>query len=79
MLRQTIVEHPFGTIKRSMNFYYLLLRGFKKLRSEISIAFFTYNLKRVINILGVEKLLEHLFNVLYYFRFKKYEIFITVA
>jgi hypothetical protein len=38
--RQTIIEHPFGTIKRSMNFYYLLTRGFKMASSEISFAFF---------------------------------------
>lgn len=41
--RQALVEHPFGTLKRSMNFYHLLLRGFSKVRGEISIAFFSYN------------------------------------
>lgn len=62
--RQMIVEHPFGTIKREMGFYHVLLRGFKKVRGEISLAFFTYNLKRVINILGVKQLLEHLLLIL---------------
>ena len=57
-LRQGLVEHPFGTIKRTMNFYYLLTRGFRKVRGEISLAFFSYNLKRVINILGTSKFLE---------------------
>jgi len=57
-LRQGLVEHPFGTIKRTMNFYYLLTRGFRKVRGEISLAFFSYNLKRVINILGTAKFLE---------------------
>lgn len=57
--RQEIIEHVFGTLKRSMNFTYLLLRGFKKVTGEISIAFFSYNLKRVINILGVEKFLRY--------------------
>ena len=60
--RQEIIEHVFGTIKRGMNFDYLLLRGFKKVIGEVSIAFFSYNLKRVINILGVEKLLGYLVN-----------------
>ena len=41
--RQALVEHPFGTLKRNMNFYHLLLRGFSKVRGEISIAFFSYN------------------------------------
>lgn len=56
--RKCIVEHPFGTLKRSMNFTYLLLRNFVKVRGEISIAFFSYNLKRVIKILGVKELVE---------------------
>ncbi|GAA0180442.1 hypothetical protein SH2C18_31330 [Clostridium sediminicola] len=50
--RQNIVDHPFGTIKRTMNFYYLLTRKFKMVRGEVSVAIFTYNLKRVISILG---------------------------
>lgn len=58
--RQAIVEHPFGTIKRTMNFYHLLTRGFKQVRGEISIAFFSYNLKRVINILGVNNLIKQI-------------------
>lgn len=60
--RQEIVEHVFGTLKRSMNFTHFLLRGFKKVSGEVSIAFFCYNLKRVINILGVGKFLGCLYN-----------------
>jgi len=55
--RQNIVEHPFGTIKRTMNFYYLLTRKFKMVRGEVSVAIFTYNLKRVISIIGVKGLM----------------------
>lgn len=58
--RQEIIEHVFGTLKRGMGFTYLLLRGFRKVSGEISIAFFSYNLKRVINILGVKKFLGYL-------------------
>ncbi|WP_158511959.1 hypothetical protein [Clostridium arbusti] len=43
-----------------MNFTHLILRGFRKVTGEVSIAFFSYNLKRVINILGVEKFLGYL-------------------
>ena len=68
--RQALVEHPFRTLKRSINFYHLLLRGFSKVRGEISIAFFSYNLKRVINILGVKGILHSLmlliFNLICY-------------
>ena len=37
--RKCIVEHPFGTLKRNMNFTYLLLRNFVKVRGEISMLF----------------------------------------
>ncbi|MBU3106203.1 hypothetical protein [Clostridium gasigenes] len=50
------MEHPFGTLKRHMNFSYLLLRNFDKVRDEISLAFFAYNFKRVINIIGASEL-----------------------
>jgi hypothetical protein len=45
-----------------MNFTHLLLRVFEKVAGEISIAFLTYNLKRVINILGAQKFLRYLVN-----------------
>ncbi|WP_286906540.1 IS1182 family transposase [Clostridium sp. UBA1652] len=77
--RQMIVEHPFGTIKRTMGFYHLLLRGFKKVRGEVSIAFFTYNLKRVINILGTEKFLEALISKIYFIILKKYTLAIIAS
>lgn len=50
--RQERMEHVFGTLKRSMNFTHFLLRGFQKATGEISMTFFSYNLKRVINIPG---------------------------
>lgn len=58
--RQEIIEHVFGTLKRGMGFTHLLLSGFRKVTGEISLAFFSYNLKRGINILGVEKFLGYL-------------------
>lgn len=58
--RQCLVEHPFGTLKRNMNFSYLLLRNFEKVIGEISLAFFVYNLKRVMNIIGVKELIKPL-------------------
>ncbi len=56
--RKQIVEHPFGTIKRSMNQGYFLLRGLSKVQTEMRLTVLAYNLKRVLNILGVERLLE---------------------
>ncbi len=55
--RKQIVEHPFGTMKRSMNHGYFLMRGLPKVRAEMSLTVLAYNLKRVLNILGVERLL----------------------
>jgi len=56
--RKSIVEHPFGTIKRGMDAGYFLTRGFANVIGELSITFLSYNLKRAINILGVKKLME---------------------
>jgi transposase len=58
--RQAIVEHPFGTIKRSWGAYYTLLKGKEKVGGEMAIVFTVYNLRRVINILGVKTLLQAL-------------------
>ncbi|MEI5988030.1 transposase, partial [Dehalobacter restrictus] len=57
-LRRCLSEHPFGTIKRTMNAAYLLMKGFEKVEVEISLIMLSYNIKRVINILGVKKLIE---------------------
>lgn len=56
--RKSVVEHPFGTVKRSMDAGYCLTKGLKNVSGEFSLAFLAYNLKRVINILGAEKLIE---------------------
>ncbi len=50
--RQAIVEHPFGTIKRSWGFYYTLLKGKEKVSGEYSLVFLAYNLRRAVSILG---------------------------
>jgi transposase len=54
--RKSLSEHPFGTIKRSMDSGYCLLRGKEKVRGEFSLIFLAYNIKRVINIIGSKKL-----------------------
>lgn len=56
--RQWLSEHPFGTMKRSMNQGYLLLRGLKKVGAEISLTVLAYNMKRVINIIGIKGLIQ---------------------
>jgi len=59
-LRKQLVEHPFGTIKRSMGQGYFLMRGKLKVGTEIGLTSMAYNMKRVINIVGVTKMLEAL-------------------
>ena len=56
--RKEIVEHPFGTIKRSFGYTYFLLKGIEKVRGEFSLVCFVYNLKRVLNIVGTKGLME---------------------
>ena len=57
-LRKCLAEHPFGTIKRVMNQGYFLMRGLTKVGAETSLTILAYNLKRVINILGVRTMIE---------------------
>lgn len=56
-MRQWLSEHPFGTVKRGFNQGYMLLKGLSKVRAEMGLTFLGYNIKRAINILGVEVLI----------------------
>ena len=55
--RRETVEHPFGTIKQWMNQGAFLMRGLDKVRAEFSLTALVYNLRRALNILGMEKLM----------------------
>ena len=57
-LRKALVEHPFGTIKHSLGFTHVYIKGLDRISSWASSVFLVYNLKRVINILGMHKLME---------------------
>lgn len=54
--RKELVEHPFGTIKRALGFTYFLTRGTENVRTESLLHFLAYNMKRLINIVGVNEL-----------------------
>ena len=56
--RQQLSEPPFGTIKRAMGHGYFLMRGLNKVGAEMSLTVLSYNIKRVINIIGVKKMIE---------------------
>lgn len=52
--RQQIIEHIFGTIKRQWGFDHILLKGLRKNDGEFGLIYLVCNLRRIINILGVE-------------------------
>jgi transposase len=56
--RQQLSEPPFGTIKRAMGQGYFLMKGLHKVGAEMSLTVLSYNLKRVINLIGVKKMIE---------------------
>jgi hypothetical protein len=53
---QEINEHIFGTIKRQLGYNHTNLRGLAKVNVEMALIMTVYNMKRAINILGIEKL-----------------------
>jgi transposase len=58
--RQQIVEHAFGTIKRGWGYGFTLLKGLKKVSADMGLVYLCYNLKRVMNILTPQKMLQKL-------------------
>jgi hypothetical protein len=61
--RQAIVEHPYGTIKRQWGFSYIMTKkGSKRASADVGLMMTAYNLRRIINILGIERLREYLEN-----------------
>ena len=57
-LRKALAEHPFGTIKRSLGYTHFLLKGLEKVRTEWSLITLVYNIKRVLNLVSLEKLMQ---------------------
>ena len=56
--RRETVEHPFGTIKMRMGATHFLMKTLPKVASEMALCVLTYNLTRVLNIVGVANLME---------------------
>ncbi len=59
-LRQALVEHPFGTIKRGFDQGYLLLRGTRKVRGEMGLTLTAYDIRRALNLRGTRGLVAAL-------------------
>jgi transposase len=57
-LRRCTVEHVFGTLKHWMGSTHFLTRRLVNVGTEMSLHVLAYNLKRVINILGIARTLK---------------------
>jgi transposase len=55
--RRNTVEHPFGTIKSWMGATHFQMKTLKKVGTEMALHVLAYNLKRVMNILGIRPLI----------------------
>lgn len=55
--RRCTVEHPFGTIKAWMGSTHFLTRGFPNVKAEMALNVLSYNIKRMINMIGVPALI----------------------
>ena len=56
--RRNIVEHPFGTIKRSLGYNYFLRRTIENVDAEAASMFIAYNLKRLFSMFSNKELME---------------------
>ena len=56
--RRSTVEHVFGTLKFWMGSAHFLMKTIKHVSTEMSLHVLAYNLRRVINIFGVENLMR---------------------
>ncbi len=55
--RRETVEHPFGTIKSWMGATHFQMKTLKRVGAEMALHVLAYNLKRVMNILGIAPLI----------------------
>jgi transposase len=58
--RKQLVEQPFGTLKRWWEQGCLLMRGVEKVRTAFSVTVLAYNLRRVLNLVGIPRLIAAL-------------------
>ena len=55
--RMCLSEHLFGTVKWYGGAHYLLCKGKEKATGELGLSFLAYNLRRAINLVGIEALI----------------------
>jgi hypothetical protein len=59
-VRRQTVEHPFGTIKSWMGSTHFQMKTLKRVATEMALHVLAYNLKRVINIIGIGALMAEM-------------------
>lgn len=70
--RQSIAEHPYGTIKRQWGFYYIITKkGIKRASADAGFMFVAYNLRRIMNIVDRNLLTKFLQELVFLFLRKK--------
>jgi hypothetical protein len=57
-VRRCTVEHPFGTIKAWMGATHFQMRKLKNVRAEMALHVLAYNIKRMLNIVGIDPLMK---------------------
>jgi transposase len=57
-VRRSTVEHPFATLKMRMGATHFLCKTLPKVATEMALCVLGYNFTRVLNIVGVAKLME---------------------
>ena len=56
--RRSIVEHPFGTIKRTLGYSFFLRRQIDNVDAEASSMFIAYNFKRLLSMFSTQELIK---------------------
>jgi len=63
--RQAIVEHPYGTIKRQWGFCYIITKRYlERASADVGFMMVACNLRRIINIIGINHFKEYLEKVI---------------
>ena len=66
--RQSIIEHPYGTIKRQWGFSYIITKkGMKRASADVGLMFIAYNLRRLMNIIDTKLLEKFLVELAFFF------------
>ena len=59
-IRRAAVEHPFGTLKGWMGATHFLTKTLDRVSTEMSLHVLSYNMKRMINIVGIRAMMEEI-------------------